>query len=229
MPTLRILTIEDDVRLSATLVSGLTGAGFVVDACGDFDTGLDLLAKRRHDVVVLDRNLPAQNGIPVDTAPRIKELRQTAPSTRVLLLTAMDTVEDRVGGLDAGADDYLVKPFAFVELIARIKTLARRSAPAVLQIGSLTLDRAAHRATRAGVEIELTARQFSLLLFLADHQGDVVSRSMIFHRVFDTQFDPHTNVIDVHIRHLRQRLDVDGEPSLIETVRGVGYRLASPR
>jgi heavy metal response regulator len=223
---MRLLVVEDEVKLAAYLRKGLTEEGFVVDVAHDGVDGLHLAMEYDYDLLVLDAMLPGIDGLGVLAA-----LRQSK-QTPVLMLTARIRVEDRVKGLQSGADDYLVKPFAFSELVARIQVLLRRARPpreadgaAVFGLDDLELDLLRRKATRAGRRLDLTAKEFNLLALLLRRQGEVLSRTEIAEQVWDMNFDSGTNVIDVAIRRLRGKLDVPFERSLLHTVRGMGYVL----
>jgi len=219
----KILMLEDDVRLRAIVVRGLQRAGHVVDVAGTLEEARWLLAESRHDVLILDVMLPDGDGFGL-----CAELRAASDWTPVLMLTARDAVTDRVRGLDVGADDYLVKPFAFAELEARLRALDRRGPsdrPATVVVGSLELDPAARRASIDARRLDLTARQFALLEFFARRADQVLSRSVILDQVWDWAFDGDPRIIDVYVRALRQELaSVPGGP-WIETIRGAGYAL----
>ena len=218
---MRILVVEDDRKVASFIRKGLTEEGYAADVASDGETGLAMGLDRLHDVIVLDVMLPRKPGFQV-----VRELRQAKVTTPVLLLTARDTVEDKVQGLDAGADDYLTKPFAFAELLARIRALLRRGTAArapVLQIADLTLDPAVRTVTRGGEAISLTNREFALLEYLMRNTGRVLTRTMIAEHVWDYSFDSGTNVIDVYVNYLRKKIDAGRERKLIHTVRGVGY------
>ncbi len=221
---MRLLIVEDEVKTGNYLQQGLTEAGFIVDLAR---TGLDghhLALTGSYDVIILDVMLPDVDGWRI-----MQALRDTKSTTPVLFLTARDSVEDRVKGLELGADDYLVKPFAFSELLARVRTLLRRgSTPAYqteMQVADLVLDIPRRRAVRQDVRINLTNKEFALLELLVRRQGEVLPRSLIASLVWDMNFDSDTNVIDVAIRRLRAKIDDDFEPKLIHTVRGMGYML----
>ena len=223
---MRLLVVEDEVKLAAYLRKGLTEEGFVVDVAHNGVDGLHLAMECDYDLLVLDAMLPGIDGLGVLSA-----LRQSK-QTPVLMLTARIRVEDRVKGLQSGADDYLVKPFAFSELVARIQVLLRRARPlreadgaAVLGLADLELDLLRRKATRAGRRLDLTAKEFNLLTLLLRRQGEVLSRTEIAEQVWDMNFDSATNVIDVAIRRLRGKLDVPFERALLHTVRGMGYVL----
>jgi heavy metal response regulator len=219
----RLLVIEDEARVQAFLARGLREAGFAVDVASDGDEGLRLALVTGYDLIVLDLVLPQRPGLSV-----LKELREAGRTTPVLVLTARDEVDDRVRGLDAGADDYLAKPFAFAELLARIRALLRRgtSQADVIEIDDLRIDRTARHVERSGRKIELTAKEFALLDYLAVHTGEVVTRTMIAEHVWDMNFDSFSNVIDVYIRYLRRKIDEPFTRKLLHTRRGVGYVLA---
>ena len=223
---MRLLVVEDELKLAAYLHKGLTEEGFVVDVAHNGVDGLHLAMEYDYDLLVLDAMLPGIDGLGVLSA-----LRQSK-QTPVLMLTARIRVEDRVKGLQSGADDYLVKPFAFSELVARIQVLLRRARPlreadgaAVLGLADLELDLLRRKATRAGRRLDLTAKEFNLLTLLLRRQGEVLSRTEIAEQVWDMNFDSATNVIDVAIRRLRGKLDVPFERALLHTVRGMGYVL----
>lgn len=221
---MRLLIVEDEVKTGNYLQQGLTEAGFIVDLAR---TGLDghhLALTGSYDVIILDVMLPDVDGWRI-----MQALRDAKSTTPVLFLTARDSVEDRVKGLELGADDYLVKPFAFSELLARVRTLLRRgSTPAYqteMQVADLVLDIPRRRAVRQDVRINLTTKEFALLELLVRRQGEVLPRSLIASLVWDMNFDSDSNVIDVAIRRLRAKIDDDFEPKLIHTVRGMGYML----
>ena len=220
---MRILVIEDEPKAAAYLRQGLTEAGYVVDVAHGGESGLAAARSSEHDLILCDVMLPERDGFSV-----VAELRRAGRQTPVLFVTARDEIGSRVRGLDVGADDYLVKPFAFTELLARVRALLRRSparSPEVYHIGQLRCDPRARRVEHAGRRIELTPKEFTLLLFLLEHASEVVSRTLIADRVWDMSFDSDTNLIDVQVRRLRAKLDVAGVPPLIHTVRGVGYVL----
>jgi len=221
---MRILVVEDEPKIAAFIQKGLQEEHHVVDVVGDGEEALAWATGTAYDLLVLDVLLPRRDGISV-----CRELRRRGVRTPVLMLTAKDTVDDRVAGLDSGADDYLVKPFAFKELLARLRALARRPpamAGPVLQLADLRLDTARHEATRAGRPIELTPTEYRLLELLLRHQNQVLSRTMIAEQVWSYDFYSESNVVDVYIRNLRRKLDEGYSPKLIHTVRGVGYKLA---
>ncbi len=218
---MRILIIEDEEKTAAFLSKGLKENGFSVDAVKNGVDGLNALEFGGYDLVILDVMLPLLDGWSVLAALRSKDIQ-----TRVLLLTARDEVDDRVKGLELGADDYLVKPFAFSELLARIRTLLRRGAVVeqqVLKCADLEIDTVKHRVTRSGKRIDLTPKELQLLALMARRPGEVLSRTVIAEQVWDMNFDSDTNVVDVAIRRLRNKVDDPFEIKLIRTVRGVGY------
>ena len=219
---MRILVIEDELKTAAYLKKGLEESGYAVDVANDGPQGLLLAQEEEYDVIVLDVMLPGMDGWTI-----VKTLRSTR-TTPVLFLPARDDVDDRVRGLELGADDYLVKPFAFVELLARVRTLARRGPPReseLIKVGDLEMDVNRRRVKRGGVRIDLTPREFSLLQLLARRQGEVLSRTQIASYVWDMNFDSDTNVVEVAIRRLRTKIDDNFPVKLIHTVRGVGYVL----
>ena len=220
---MRILIIEDEKKTAGFLKKGLTENGFVVDVAHTAEDGLLQVHEADYDLVILDVMLPDKSGWFV-----FKEMRQKGSKTPVLFLTARDSVEDRVKGLELGADDYLVKPFAFSELLARVRVVLRRSPvqqPQTIEIADLQIDLLKRKVKRAGQQIELTQKEFVLLALLAQRSGDVLSRTMIAEQVWDMNFDSDTNVVDVAIRRLRSKVDDPFADKLIHTVRGVGYVL----
>ncbi|MBX9607736.1 MAG: response regulator transcription factor [Gammaproteobacteria bacterium] len=223
---MHLLVVEDDRDTREFIQNGLLQAGHTVDVAADGRSGLLLATTEQFDLVVLDRMLPQVDGLTV-----LRTLRASGNRVPVLLLSALGEVDQRVSGLRAGADDYLVKPFAFSELEARIEALARRSVPegpvTVLKVGDLEMDLMARVVKRGGNEIELQPREFRLLEFLMRHAGQVVTRTMLLEHVWDYHFDPQTNVIDVHVSRLRAKIDRGFEQPLLHTVRGAGYRLAA--
>ena len=220
---MKILIVEDEAKTGDYLRQGLSEAGFTADRVGNGVDGLHEALSGDYDLIVLDINLPGLDGWQV-----LKTLRAAGRDTPVLFLTARDQVEDRVRGLELGADDYLVKPFAFSELLARVRTLLRRGRPReaeTLALADLELDVRKRRATRAGRRIDLTAKEFALLELFLRHPGEVLSRSFIASQVWDMNFDSDTNVVEVAIRRLRAKVDDDFTPRLIHTLRGMGYVL----
>lgn len=220
---MRVLVVEDEERIAAFIQAGLTEAGYAVDVAGDGDEALDWTNIVEYDLIVLDVMLPGRDGIEV-----ARTLRNRRVSTPILMLTARDTIDDRIRGLDSGADDYLIKPFAFGELLARLRALSRREpvvTSSLLQVADLTLDTTTREATRQGQTIELTTKEFSLLAYLMRHPNQVMTRTMIAEHVWNYDFDSVTNVIDVHIRYLRRKIDEPFDTKLIQTVRGAGYRI----
>lgn len=224
---MKILIVEDEIKTGDYLRQGLTEAGFTVDLTRDGADGLHQAISENYDLMILDVMLPKLNGWQV-----LEMLRKADKETPVLFLTARDEVGDRVKGLELGADDYLVKPFAFSELLARIRTILRRgksnSEVTYLQIADLELDMLRRRAQRGGQKIELTAKEFSLLELLMRRKGEVLSRSLIASQVWDMNFDSDTNVIEVAMRRLRNKVDDPFPTKLIKTVRGMGYVLEEP-
>lgn len=224
---MRILLIEDDKEAAAFLGKALTECGFVVDHAATGPDGLHLATTEPYAAMIVDRMLPGMDGLHI-----VELLRKEGNTTPVLILSAMDGVDDRVKGLRAGGDDYLTKPYAFSELHARVESLLRRgqSAPAAttLRVGDLELDMLARTVTRAGKTIELLPREFQILEFLMRHSGQVVTRTMLLEQVWNYHFDPKTGVIDVQISRLRQKLDRDFDQPMLHTVRGAGYCLRAP-
>jgi two-component system, OmpR family, copper resistance phosphate regulon response regulator CusR len=223
----KILIVEDEKKAAAYLRKGLAENGYVVDHAADGEDGLQLARSGAYELIVLDVMLPGRDGWSVLT-----ELRRSGAQTPVLFLTAKDALQDRVKGLNLGADDYLVKPFAFSELLARVRSILRRG-PArreeTLRRGDLEIDLVRHRALRAGRKLDLTPKEFALLSFLARRGGEVLSRTTIAEEVWDMNFDGGTNVVDVHVRRLRSKVDDPFDRKLIHTVRGMGYVLDEAR
>ena len=221
---MRILVIEDDLTAARFVTKGLQESGYVVDHAADGQTGLDLALSASYEVMVVDRMLPGPNGLSV-----VQEVRENNISTPVLFLSALGDVEDRVDGLRAGGDDYLVKPFAMSELLARIEALMRRgevsSEVTQLIVGDLEMDILARKVIRQGKRVYLHPREFKLLEYLMRHAGQLVTRTMLLENVWEYHFDPQTNVIDVHISRLRQKIDKPFDSSILQTVRGAGYKL----
>ena len=223
----RVLVIEDDRETAGQLADCLSANGYAVDVAADGEAGLRLASTADYAVMTVDRLLPRIDGIEI-----IRRLRAEGIATPALILSALGEVDDRVRGLRAGGDDYLVKPFAFREMLARVDALARRSATVlketVLRIGDLEIDLLARVARRRGRAIELLPREFRLLAYLARNAGQVVSRTMLLHHVWDLHFDPTTNVIDVYVGRVRRKIDSEQDYPLIHTVRGVGFCLRAP-
>jgi two-component system, OmpR family, response regulator len=225
MSAMRILIIEDDRDAAAYLTKAFREVGHVADHAADGLNGYDLAREGAYDVAIVDRMLPKMDGLSL-----IGALRAQSVETPVLILSALGQVDDRVKGLRAGGDDYLAKPYAFSELLARVEVLARRrpkgaSEETVYRLGDLELDRLSHKVTRAGEEIVLQPREFRLLEYLMQHAGKVVTRTMLLEHVWDYHFDPQTNVIDVHVSRLRAKIDRDFETPLLHTIRGAGYMI----
>lgn len=223
---MRLLIIEDDAEAAAYLARGLSESGHIADHAARGVDGLHLATSECYDAAIVDRMLPDLDGLAV-----IAALRQAGNRLPVLILSALGTVDDRVKGLRAGGDDYLVKPFAFAELLARLESLARRSTAEpldpVLSVADLRLDRMARTVTRAGRGIDLKPREFQILELLMRHAGQVVTRTMLLEQVWGYHFDPQTAVIDVQVSRLRQKIDKGFDPPLLHTVRGAGYRLGT--
>ena len=222
---MRVLLVEDEARIADFIARGLSEQGYAVDVAPDGEEAVDWTDVAEFDVIVLDVMLPGLSGIEVCSL-----LRDRGHRVPILMLTARDAVEDRVRGLDSGADDYLVKPFAFAELLARLRALTRREPVvlgSVIQVGDLKLDTTTWEASRQGTEVELTTKERHLLEYLMRHPNQVLTRTMISEHVWNYDFDNATNVIDVHIRNLRRKIDDPFSAKLIQTVRGAGYRLSS--
>lgn len=216
------LIIEDDRTIADFVARGLREAGFAVDVAGDGEEGLEVALEQNPDVAIVDLMLPRRDGLSV-----IDELRRRGRATPVLILSARRSVDDRVRGLHAGGDDYLTKPFAFAELLARVQALVRRASrapePTTLTVGDLALDLLTRKVTRGGTVIDLRPREFALLEYLMRNAGKVVSKTMILSHVWEYNFDPQTNIVDVLVSRLRDRIDRPFEKKLLQTVRGVGY------
>jgi two-component system OmpR family response regulator len=226
---MRILVIEDDDDTADFIEKGLREHGHAVDRAESGPDGLKLALSQSYDAIVMDRMLPLMDGLTV-----LKALRAEKRDTPVIILSALGQLDHRLEGLQAGGDDYLVKPFAFSELLARIQSISRRGRsgggdPAILKVGDVTLDLAARKATRGGKEIELHAREFQILEYLMRNAGRTVTRSMLLNHVWDYHFEPQANVVDVHISRLRRKVDDGFDTPLIETVRGAGYRFAGSK
>jgi len=223
---MRVLIVDDDQKLSAVLRQGLAEHGFMVEHAADGILGLNMVLQGTFDAVILDVLLPTANGL--DVLRRLRERRSNIP---VLMLSARSAIDDRVTGLDLGADDYLSKPFDFTELLARLRAITRRPATeprAMLTVADLELDPARHEVRRAGRRIELTAKEFSLLEYLLRRKGVVLTRGMILQRVWNAEHDGGSNLIEVYVNYLRRKIDHDFAPKLLHTVRGVGYVLKEP-
>ncbi|MDJ0387744.1 response regulator transcription factor [Roseomonas sp. E05] len=224
---MRILVIEDDAATADYIAKGLGEEGYVVDLARNGRDGLYLALNEPFDVIVSDRMLPGADGLAI-----LRALRASGITTPVLMLTALSEVDRRVEGLEAGADDYLAKPFAFAELRARVRALARRPAPQAevteLTVGDLRMDLLRRTVTRASRAVELLPTEFRLLEFMMRHPGQVLTRTLLLEKVWDFSFDPTTNVVDVHVSRVRRKLEAGGEPPMIRTVRGAGYILAPP-
>lgn len=222
---MRLLLVEDDPELASILDAGFREQGIQTVRAGTLAAGRTEALLTRFDVIVLDVMLPGGSGLDL-----CRELRQRKLDTPILMLTARDAVDDRVTGLEVGADDYVAKPFAFRELVARVRALARRRPsfqPAVVSVADLEVDLSSRRVRRRGRDIELTAKEFALLEFFALHRGQVVDRAAITAHVWDDNHDPFTNVLEVLVRRLRRKIDDDFEPKLIQTLRGAGYRFGN--
>jgi two-component system, OmpR family, response regulator len=221
---MRVLVIEDDRETAQFLLKSLKESGHAADIAGDGEHGLELAQTGQHDVLIVDRMLPRLDGLSV-----IKTLRAEGVRTPVLVLSALGDVDDRVKGLRAGGDDYLTKPYAYSELLARIEALARRAVPEEQEtrytVGDLVLDRLSHRVSRGSEQIPLQPREYRLLEYLMKNAGQVVTRTMLLEHVWDYHFDPQTNVIDVHVSRLRAKIDKSFDKPLLHTVRGAGYMI----
>jgi two-component system copper resistance phosphate regulon response regulator CusR len=222
---MRFLVVEDEQRIADFLKRGLESAGYAVDTAPDGKTAMDMVHGTDYDLIILDMMLPDMDGLKV-----LERIRNRKTSPPVLILSARGSVDDRVKGLELGADDYLVKPFAFVELLARVRVLLRRGAPTPerLQVGDLVLDCIRRRVTRNGEAIELAPKEFSILEYLMRNRGRPLSRTMIVEHVWDMDYDGLTNIVDVYIRHLRSKIDDKWPAKLLHTVRGIGYMLDAP-
>ncbi|HUV32277.1 MAG TPA: response regulator transcription factor [Devosiaceae bacterium] len=221
---MKILLIEDDREAANYIIRALDEAGHVTHHAADGETGYAMASSMDYDVLIIDRMLPRRDGLSI-----IESLRAENKATPVLILSALGEVDDRVTGLRAGGDDYLAKPYAFSELLARVEVLARRTAPAeaatAYRVGELTLDRLSRKVERAGQPVQLQPREFRLLEFLMKHAGQVVTRTMLLENVWDYHFDPQTNVIDVHMSRLRAKIDRGHKTALLHTIRGAGYTI----
>lgn len=221
---MRILIMEDDVDAASAMMRGLIEGGHVADHAADGQAGLDQARQGSYDVLIVDRMMPKLNGVQV-----VETLRREGDPTPVLFLSALGEVDDRIAGLKVGGDDYLVKPYAFGELVARIEALSRRretgAVATSLKVGDLEMNLIDRMVRRSGVEIDLQAREFQLLEFLMRHAGQSVTRTMLLEKVWEYHFDPQTNVIDVHVSRLRSKIDKGFDRPMLQTVRGAGYRL----
>jgi DNA-binding response OmpR family regulator len=227
IPGMRVLVVEDERKTAAFIRKALQAEGFAVDVCGGGDTALDAARITAFDAMVLDIMLPGRDGLSV-----LRQLRENGNKTPVLLLSARGAVNERVEGLNLGADDYLPKPFVIAELVARVRALGRRTAEnksTTLRVVNLALDTVSRRAQRGGRTFELTAREFRLLEFLMRSPGRICGRMSIIEKVWDYDFDPGTNLVDVYIKRLREKIDDGFEPKLLHTVRGIGYVLKEER
>lgn len=222
---MRFLVVEDEKRIADFLQRGLESGGYAVDVAPDGHTAIDMVHATDYDLIILDMMLPDMDGLKV-----LEKVRNRKASPPVLILSARGAVDDRVKGLELGADDYLVKPFAFVELLARVRVLLRRGQPTPerLQVGDLVLDCIRRRVTRDGENIELAPKEFSILEYMMRNRGRPLSRTMIVEHVWDMDYDGLTNIVDVYIRHLRSKIDDKWPGKLIHTVRGIGYMLDLP-
>lgn len=224
----KLLVIEDDQQTSQYVVKGLTEEGHTVDAVSDGLEGFELASTRAYDVLIIDRMVPGMDGLSM-----VKALRRAGMEARVIFLTALGTIDDRVEGLEAGGDDYLLKPFAFSELNARLNALARRphatTAPTILRVADLEIDIVRRSVVRAGKVIDLQPREFRLLEYMMRNAGRVLTRTMLLERVWDFHFDPKTNVVETHLSRLRTKIDKPFQSRLLRTIRGSGYMLDAPR
>lgn len=220
---MRILLVEDEVKTAEYISKGLRENGFIVDIANNGEDGLFQALNTHYDIIILDVMLPKKDGFEI-----MRELKYTKPTPRVLFLTARDDIDDRVKGLELGADDYLVKPFAFSELLARVRSIMRRGIVQTadsLSLADLTIDIVKHKAVRSHLRLDLTPKEFALLVLLMQRKGEVLSRTLIAECVWDINFDSDTNVVDVAIRRLRQKIDDPFDKKLIHTIRGMGYLL----
>lgn len=224
---MKILVIEDEKKVANFIKKGLEESGYVADLAKDGEEGIYMAESEDYDIIVLDLILPRKDGIEV-----LKELRQMKIRVPILILSAKDSLDDKILGLDSGADDYLTKPFAFSELLARVRALLRRGesiAPVKLQVADLVLDTVTREVTRAGKEIKLTNREYALLEYFMMNTGKALSRTQLSEHVWDYTFDTFSNVIDVYVNYLRNKIDYNFDPKLLNTVRGVGYIFKAPK
>ena len=222
---MRILVVEDESRIADFLSRGLVSGGYAVDVAATGGSAIDMIHSTDYDLVILDLGLPDVDGLTV-----LQKIRNRKVSPPVLILSARDAVDDRVKGLEGGADDYLVKPFAFVELLARVRVLLRRGQPTPekLQVGDLSLDCIRRKVTRGPETIDLAPKEFGILEYMMRNRGRPLSRTMIVEHVWDMDYDGLTNIVDVYIRHLRSKIDDKWQQKMIQTVRGIGYMLDTP-
>ncbi|MEC9035545.1 MAG: response regulator transcription factor [Verrucomicrobiota bacterium] len=223
---MKILLVEDETEIGELIKNGLEKEGFALDYCQDGDSGMEHAMTRSYDAIVLDVMLPGRSGLEI-----LKMIRAGHNNVPVIIITARGETEDKIEGLDLGADDYLPKPFFVEELIARLRAIWRRSSEtgmSVLSVGTLSANLMKREVVRSGVQIEMTPKEFSLLAFLMRAPGRVLTRTQILEQVWGYHFDPGTNLVDVYIRRLRSKIDIEGEVPLIETLRGVGYRMQDP-
>ena len=223
---MNILLVEDETEIGSLVSDGLTAEGFSVDYCEDGDTGMEHATTKSYDAVVLDIMLPGKSGLEI-----LRKLREGQNNVPVIIITARGESDDRIEGLNLGADDYLPKPFFVEELVARLRAIWRRSSDSgmsLLSVGTLSANMMSREVMRSGEQIDMTPKEFSLLTFLMRSPGRVLTRSQILEQVWGYHFDPGTNLVDVYIRRLRTKIDIDGEIPLIGTLRGVGYRMVDP-
>jgi two-component system, OmpR family, response regulator len=224
---MKVLLVEDNERVARFITKGLQESGHTTDHAGNGRDGLFLAASERYDAIIMDRMLPGN----IDGLAIIEALRKSGNHTPILILSALSDVDERINGLRAGGDDYLTKPFAFGELLARLDALTRRGRQDVtqttLEVGDLKMDLLSRKVTRGSRAVQLQPREFKLLEYLMRHAGQVVTRTMLLENVWDYHFDPQTNVVDVHISKLRQKIDADSGPSLLKTVRNAGYMISA--
>jgi two-component system, OmpR family, response regulator len=224
---MKVLLVEDNERVTRFVVKGLQESGHTTDHAGNGRDGLFLAASEHYDVIIMDRMLPGN----IDGLAIIEALRKSGNHTPILILSALSDVDERINGLRAGGDDYLTKPFAFGELLARLDALTRRgrqdATQTTLEVGDLKMDLLSRKVMRGGRAVQLQPREFKLLEYLMRHAGQVVTRTMLLENVWDYHFDPQTNVVDVHISKLRQKIDADSGPSLLKTVRNAGYMISA--